>query len=429
MDIFDIKPVAAPVDAAEAPHIHTEYVTGIAGTGKTFEMRRRIDEDKTYGVLAATTGIAAVNLGTTTINSLLKYFDTASLEDAYVSGRLHRRLRQLVDDEGVHHVVIDEMDGIQLDLLYRAVSEVHDPEMGRVLGIVVTGDFCQLPPVRARWAFEADCWPRFEANTVRLDHAWRHSDARFLEALNHVRAGRGSEGAELIHGMSEFANACDMNFQGTTVSGTNDEVERYNKRALGRLLDRSLIVARSTRWGYQRREWKLVPFELELKMDAYVMVLANSLPSFEYVNGDCGWIRAYDHDLFAVELVRTGATVWVPRITRCWEQHEEPSEEDAAEIEHVSGRRPYHDERKKRWIVGEVTYHPLRLAYAATVHKTQGLTLDRVQIDTRGGFMGQPAMMYVALSRCRTPQGLRIVGTRDVFAARVAVAEEVKRWL
>src|ERR1700722_11000926 len=77
--------------------VPTEFLTGAAGSGKTFEIMRRIREDAKYGVLAATTGIAAMNLGTITINSLLKFFDTESLEEAFFGGRLVAKLRDLAD--------------------------------------------------------------------------------------------------------------------------------------------------------------------------------------------------------------------------------------------------------------------------------------------------------------------------------------------
>ena len=90
---------------------------------------------------------------------------------------------------------------------------------------------------------------------------------------------------------------------------------------------------------------------------------------------------------------------------------------------------PKWDIRSRKWIVGGITYFPLRLAYATTVHKSQGLSLDNVQIDAYNHFLGSPAMAYVALSRARTPEGLRIVGDPDTFARKVKCHPEVLRWL
>ena len=90
---------------------------------------------------------------------------------------------------------------------------------------------------------------------------------------------------------------------------------------------------------------------------------------------------------------------------------------------------PYFDYLEEKWVIGEITYLPLRLAYAATVHKTQGLTLDTVQIDYSNAFFGQPSMSYVALSRIKSPQGLKIVGNPALVARRTNISTEVLKWL
>ena len=84
---------------------------------------------------------------------------------------------------------------------------------------------------------------------------------------------------------------------------------------------------------------------------------------------------------------------------------------------------------KRRFVEGQCELWPVRLAYASTVHKSQGLSLDRCQIDIRDHFFGQPAMLYVALSRCRTMERLRVVGQRERFVRQCAVDERVRPWL
>ena len=91
--------------------------------------------------------------------------------------------------------------------------------------------------------------------------------------------------------------------------------------------------------------------------------------------------------------------------------------------------RPYFDFVEGKWITGEISYTPIRLAYASTVHKSQGLSLDRVQIDYSHPFFGEPSMSYVALSRCRTPQGLTIVGSRKLIEDRTNISSEILDWL
>jgi len=87
------------------------------------------------------------------------------------------------------------------------------------------------------------------------------------------------------------------------------------------------------------------------------------------------------------------------------------------------------DAERGNWYVGGVEYYPLRVGFAATVFKTQGLSLSNIQIDYRGRFFGHPGSLYVAVSRCRTPEGLRLVGMPDVFAKRCNLNAEVVPWL
>jgi ATP-dependent DNA helicase PIF1 len=430
-------------DDSELPpgNVDCSFVTGDAGTGKTYEIRRRIRENPKYGILAATTGIAAVNLDAVTINGLLKFFDTDSLREQYLVGRLTKYLKFL----GVPGIVIDEvsmMDAEQLDIIYKAASE-----LGREFRLVLTGDFAQLPPVKAKWAFQAECWPEFEKNTTRLTKMWRQSDPRFLEAINLIRSGRGNEGTEVLKAMGiKFFTAGDIEFDGTTILAKNIDVDRHNEMALMKVPGKALAVP-SKRWGKLKSEWKHLPEVLKLKIGAYVMILTNNwdMGQNSYVNGDCGHIVEYiaERGVFAIKLVRDGRVVEVQPIVRNAEQKERPDwvlgEEghDAKDFWPNQAGKAWHGfyyspsgkVTRKRWITGQIKYFPIRLAYASTVHKTQGLSLDKVQMDVRNHFFGSPSMIYVALSRCKTPEGLRIVGQSDVFAKRVMTAPEILKWL
>lgn len=418
---------------------------GVAGSGKTFEIVRRCREDDGYGMLCSTTGISAINLGATTVNALLAYFDTESCRDAYLSGQLTRRLH----DVGLNHrwLIIDEksmLDAAQLDYIYRATEEAnrYADMTKRPLGLMLSGDFCQLPPVKARWCFEADCWPRFAANSVTLTKVWRQDGGLFLDGLNAARAGDGVRAAGLLTDAGVvWHNALATEFDGTTILPKNDMVARYNALALARVKSPTIRVT-SRRWGTQRPEWGEskrthewgIPPTAEFKVGAYVMLLANESDGaggFSYVNGDCGHIVDGSAGSFDVQLVRTGAVVTVFKIARSVETADEPSSWDGAAKSDGTFYSPrvHRSTRRRRWIVGQVEYMPMRLAWASTVHKSQGLTLDRCQIDIRDSFFGMPAMAYVALSRCRTAAGLRIVGQAERFVKQVKIDERVRRWL
>lgn len=438
--------------------VPTEYVSGIAGSGKTFEVARRVREDSSYGVLAASTGIAAVNMGgAITINSLLRYFDTDSLAEAYEMGRLTETLRKLatglsdkeifgeVDDvpapDGVRNLIIDEISMVesrQLDIIYNACAEVNET-LGNhgyePLGLVATGDFCQLPPIgvekdRGKWTFNAKCWPEFAANVTRLTTNHRQGDARFIDALNLIRAGKGMSGAKLLKECGVmFAKFRDDEWEGTTILGLNRDVDAHNSKALKRL-EGELESVPSYRAGKTRGDWKNIPFKFEYKVGALVMILANEVERFSFVNGDTGHIIGFSEDGFDVELIRTGETVHIDAIVRYNEAVRLPREFDNEKThKNGLGEYPYWNGKKRRWVFGMIRYYPLRLAYATTIHKSQGLTLDNIQVDCRNAFLARPAMMYVALSRARTAEGIRIVGDPSLLAKRVRVAEEVKEWL
>lgn len=487
------------------------YLTGQAGTGKTYNIKQAIEQDPKFAQLAASTGIAGVNLGATTINQVLKYFNTDSLYDNYQSGLLQKHLRLV--RKFYRNLVIDEVSMIpyqQLDLICWGLDEIND-DVDPVdrLGLILVGDFAQLPPVPGDlkqngrpimtkdgqrtvkeptpWAFKSELWPRFEqpGHMVKLEKIWRQSDPTFLQGINSIRRGVGTAGTGFLAAAGvEFARELDNEFDGTTIVGRNEEVDRINKIRLQKLPGNAYRLPSERWWASEVRghkqpgEWQYIPERLELKIGAYVMVLANQKDPLTgelvVANGDCGWVREvaeiktpiYDYDLdttsdsdttavdsdtavivapkiigeqvswlIKVELVRRpGELVTIPYITRMLESRYEPDEDlmrhpkfprdesgQPCKVRNSMGRLV--------WCLGSINYFPLRLAYASTVHKSQGLSLDRVQIDPRGHFMGQPGMAYVALSRGRSPQGIRIVGNARLFAERVAVDPLVRRFI
>jgi len=429
---------ASPAEAT----VPCEFLTGPAGCGKTYLWRERIAIDPTQGLLCATTGIAAVNLGTVTLNSTLKFFDTESLRDAYLNGSLVRRMKDIRED--YRRIVIDEvsmMDGDQLGILVRGALECnsflskHPP-----LGLTIVGDVCQLPPIKAKWCFESDEWRRFEANTTRLTKIWRQDAGPFLEALNLTRAGNGGGAAELLTADGlEWHSALDIQFNGTTIVSKNDAVSRYNSEALSRILGACFYVE-SQRWGKQRSEWGQskrtgewgIPPRTPLKIGAYVMLLSNSYNDehdLVFANGDCGWIVDQRPGAVQVKLARNEQVVSVCPIVRDTGTKEKPSGWSGGHGHGEYLPRPHWMPDRKRFVEGQVKYFPMRLAYASTVHRSQGLSLDNVQIDIRDSFYSQPAMAYVSLSRCRTLKGLRIVGQRERFIRNCNIDERVRPWL
>jgi len=442
----EIQVNSAPVDLMDdsdlrVGEVDVEFVTGAAGTGKTYQLKKLIEEDRSAGLLCATTGVAAVNLSTTTINSVLGYFDTDSLADAYAHGKLVRKIMNVARQ--YKRLMIDEismLEATQLDIITQAVMDANARDGANQLGITLTGDFAQLAPVKGKWAFEASSWPRYAEKTRRLTKIWRQDNEEFLAALNLARAGKGIEAAEALRSLAKWSAGIDTNFDGTTIVAKNDEVERINTLRYMQLKGKEKRF-RSARWGVQRGEWKNIPEFIQLKIGALVMILTNGKEAGRllYANGDQGYVEEFSEAGVFVRLKRNDEVYLVPFTARQAETKEKPDEE--AQFDQLTGEittgfkrnpdgsQPYYDEERQRYVLGGITYLPLRLAYATTVHKSQGLTLDAVQIDPRGHFFGSPNMAYVALSRVKTPQGLKIVGTPEMLARRIKIAPEVLPWV
>jgi ATP-dependent DNA helicase PIF1 len=438
--------------AQERP-VPCERLIGLAGSGKTTTLMRRMEADPDYGLLTATTGIAAVNLsmGAVTMHSALHVNgDPFSLRDAFISGRLATTLHAIALRR--KWFVIEEYSMLhaeQLQMIYRGVREANrygDMRDRDPLGILLVGDLAQLPPVKGEWCFEAECWPEFAANTTRLDKVWRQDGGPFLDALNLLRNGNGNSAAALLDvAGAKWHTQLDGDFDGTTILPKNRMVSRHNDLALDRVPGPRITVT-SRRWGKQQPEWGEsrtskewgIPPRADFKSGALVMILANR-PDFSVVNGDSGIIEGYDgydnEECFHVRLLRTGEVVEVDRIIRGVEQDNAPDNwpDDAPRYNDADGAiwmaRPHYRSRAKRYVLGQVEYFPLRLAYATSVHKSQSLTLDFVQCDFRDHFFSTPAMLYVALSRCRTLEGLRLVGSKERFAAQCHTDERVLPWI
>jgi ATP-dependent exoDNAse (exonuclease V) alpha subunit len=175
------------------------------------------------------------------------------------------------------------------------------------------------------------------------------------------------------------------------------------------------------------------------------MILSNDLEldmnrqrQMTYANGDLGELVEWlpKEKKFVIRLKRNGAEVKIGKITRTHEMLElpfglkEPDHTAKTPDQGRKERKPFRAERdRRRWVVGEVQFFPFRLAFASTIHKSQGLTLDAVQLDMRAGFTGEASMMYVGLSRCRTPEGLMLVGAPAKLAERIRIHDKARPWI
>ena len=414
-------PAPPPVENVDDPL--WAAITGVAGTGKTYVARQQAEERDDV-ILCATTGISAVNIGASTINSLLWYYSTDDLRTCFEVGKLNVALRKIADS-GFRRIFVDEvsmMPGQQLDILCLALDQLNETRAGRdedPLGLTLIADFAQLPPINAPFVFERPAWKRFEAHLTVLTEPRRQTDPAFVAALQAVR--KGFIGPALAYFGPQIQPYEQRDFNGTTILAKNDEVDRYNAvRMLELSTPEETFIA--GRHGAQDSAWKNIPAPLVLKPGALVMILANRRERIEgleahqwpmiYANGDLGKYLGRDGSNAKVKLHR-GPEVTVTPVTR---------EKTAA-----TGNKGVRAKRED--ILGSITYMPLRVAYASTVHKTQSLSLDAVQVMFHSHFWTQPSMLYTALSRARTPEGLRLVGTVKQFEKRMVVDPKCRQWL
>jgi hypothetical protein len=390
------------------------YIGGIAGTGKSYQLKQLNDKYPDSSVLTATTGVAAINMGCgITINSLLWYYNHNSLLDAWTSGKLDFRLNKVYHALGIRRILLDEVSMLSADdlsILCLAIDRLNEnlaKNNKPQLGMTICGDFAQLPPIEGRFAFESEHWEKFEHTTEILHDVYRQNDPEFIQALQWVREGEGKKAADYF--ADKMNKLGDPAFDGTTLYPYNSSVDRQNSYRLEKVQG-GTISFKAYKNRKQRPEWKNIPETLKLKLGSLVMILANRSHEGEliYCNGDLGHIIIKDRDTATVKLQRTGEEVEVKYVTR--------------RNEEISG-----GEKK---ILGDINYMPLRLAYASTVHKSQGLTLDSVQIDIRPKFYHEcPGMLYVAMSRCRSKEGLRLIGSPKTFAQNCTVNPKIRRFL
>jgi len=418
------------------------FVTGRAGTGKSTLLEHFRDTTRKRIAVLAPTGVAALNVRGQTIHSFCRFRPDVTLDKVKKlppGGRGRGRGVRAGSGDGaeiykrLETVVIDEISMVRADLLdcVEKFLRLNGPDPKRLFGglqMVFIGDLYQLPPVvasseRALFAgpyetpyfFSARVFanPAFAMEFVELEKIYRQSEEDFIGLLNAIR-NRSATDADLERLNSrwqpDFVPPDDGFY--VTLTSTNDLAAERNREKLAELRGRAAVYAGVLAGDFGRAS---LPTEerLELKAGAQVMLLTND-PLGRWVNGSIGRVADIvrvkgDDDVVVVEL-RDGATVDVrPNV---WEIFRFRLDPDGAGI--VS--EP----------VGSFTQYPLRLAWAITIHKSQGKTFDRVVVDFgRGTFAHGQA--YVALSRCTSFEGL--VLKKPVRRAHIRLDYDIVRFL
>jgi ATP-dependent DNA helicase PIF1 len=375
------------------------FLTGPPGAGKTYVLNQFIQRAQRAGkvvAVTASTGIAATHLNGTTIHSWSGLGIRDQLSDDEQAKLLSndRLLKRYV---GTDVLVIDEVSmlhGSRLDMINTVAKLLRKDQ--RAFGgiqVVLVGDLYQLPPIQ-RYNEAPDfvhlsaAWHELQPTICYLTEQHRQvgSDG-LLDLLEAMRVGE----LEIMHTeiiQSRLGKKPEQEIAVTRLYSHNIDVESINQRHLIALTTTSRTFVAQTKGSKARIEQLaksvLAPEQLELKVGAEVMFVANNFPA-GFVNGSRGVIVGYDGDTPIVQLL-SGRSIHVER--HSWSLNED-------------GR-----------VRAEIAQFPLRLAWAITIHKSQGMSLDAAEIDLSRAFT--PGMGYVALSRVRSLDGLYLQGINRV---------------
>lgn len=397
------------------------FVTGRAGTGKSTLLTRMLDELPGKTVVCAPTGVAALNVGGQTIHSLFGL--RVGIQDV---SRISRYLRDETREvlAAVDTVIIDEVSMVSADLLdgidrtLRLAKRRNRTPFGGVQ-LIMFGDPYQLAPVPPRspdekafyrehyasqWFFDAHVWAEATVSVYELTSIHRQRHDGFKQLLNAVREGTVPD--HWLARLNQIGHRTPAEGEPIiTLATTNRIVDERNRAELARLPGKAKTV-RAQVEGDFGNAFPADP-ELELKVDAQVMFLRND-PDGRWVNGSIGTVVSIRPDKVVVEL--DGQDVEVEPVV--WERYEYTFDPDAKTIEQDQ--------------IGEFTQLPLRLAWAVTVHKSQGQTYDRAVVDL-GARAFSPGQTYVALSRLTTLDGLYLA--RPIRQGDIIVDERVLEFM
>ncbi|PPL15398.1 ATP-dependent DNA helicase [Microterricola pindariensis] len=398
------------------------FVTGRAGTGKSTLLNHVNWNTEKQIAIAAPTGVAALNVGGQTIHSLFRLpigiIADHEIDQNDQTKKLLNSIDTLVIDE-VSMVSADLMDAIDRSLRQARVKP-FTPFGG--VQLVLFGDPYQLSPVpgdpeerayyadhyRSMWFFDAKVWQEAGLRIFELTEIHRQSDSAFKGMLNAVRHGRVT--AEIAGALNGMGARRPLPEEGAiTLATRNDAVNRINASALAKLPGKSRMAEADIMGDFGGRAYP-ADAKLELKIGAQVMFLRND----SAIDGGPRWVNGTIGTV--VELSDTVV------VDIDGEQHEvEPASWEKFKYS-------YNPVTKKlvKDVVAEFSQFPLRLAWAVTIHKSQGASYDKAIVDL-GARVFSPGQTYVALSRLTSLEGLYL--TRPLRPSDIIVDENVRRFM
>ena len=381
------------------------YVTGSAGTGKSTLIKHFLATTDLETIVLAPTGVAAVEIGGQTIHSFFRFrwglLDIGKLRPVRDPSSM-RKMDVLVLDEA-SMISANLMDAIDVSLRINR-GRMESPFGG--VQVLLVGDLCQLPPVvkddaqgffSAKYGgiyfFDAPVFKRHRMGYVELTKIFRQTDPRFAMLLNSIREGQPS--SEVLAALN--AQVCEReklpcSYDYVTLTPTNNIAHQLNLRELERLglpeMEYEAVVT-----GKFNPKEAPTDESLRLRKGARVIMLNNDKDG-RWVNGTLGTVRALSRHQVTVEI--NGSSFMVE--PNSWEQ--------------VRYRYDKKKDTISQQVVGTFKQMPMKLAWALTIHKSQGQTIERVYLDLAGGARAA-GQTYVALSRCTSLEGLAL--SRPIF--------------
>jgi len=399
------------------------FLTGRAGTGKTTFLRAIVGETHKKAVIAAPTGVAAINAGGVTLHSLFQLpFGSYVPSDAYQFGdlpgsemytprslmrkiRMHGSKRRLIQE--IELLIIDEVSMLRADILdaidrvMRSVRRQGQVPFGGVQ-VLFIGDLLQLPPVvkDGEWQilkefynsihfFEAHALKEQPPLYIELEKIYRQSDPVFIRLLNHFRDHQVTDEDVKVLNSHYQPGFTPGNADGSIYLTTHNHIaDNINRQALERLDGKSYSYEAEIDKEFREQQFP-VDQVLELKEGAQVMFIKNDTSGYrQFFNGKIGTVTALGPEEVEVSFTDGSDPVVVEKHT--WFNKKYKLNKVDNEI--------------REEIAGSFTHYPLKLAWAVTIHKSQGLTFEKAIIDVERAFA--PGQVYVALSRLTSLDGL-----------------------